>query len=671
MALLTILSSVTTLSANNFYNFKSISWDWIAIGILVVLFLILLISIIRDFKRNKKQVVTILAQEKCKKNMQNSYLNDINQNSLENANSLKSSINSLINSECDHAIIEELSKHQKNIFANTQEESIFLHIANNKEIGSTEIFKLRDAVSELKDFGLLKNTNVSIDNSTMYPVVANKELIQSIVFLLTRLQIKEHNLKKADIDIILNDKKNTLNISIPNPLKLNKDISNMLENSFEPIYNKSDNKYYGVYLYLINKLTNRHNGNMSLTINSKKTYNVAINLPIDLSKKIDSEDINVQKRLETPKSALVISSDIEVANYVAAYLQKYNFNVDLEFSKTLNKDIPNFLDYDIVLMDAELYEPILSDYILSIKGYRDLKVLSLEESTKIYNYANGLIDGRIDIGLLGSELRSNILKLFNKELVDASIDTPKIEKKATPKVSKKTNSKVLIADDDRTNLHILEYLIKQYNVEVYTACNGLDALEILENNSCDLIILDSIMPKLDGFETIKHIRNNEKYNSTPVVIHTSFSLHKNSIENIFQLGFDSYLPKPFNKYDLKALLERYIPLDDNFLSYNTNNSDSTNQTSTKEDLQEFLAIYGNSDKLIERYIKENRSEQAMSVLRDLKNISNKIGALNFIHTIDEIEEKINNAQEVDSNLIYSLSTNLKELKQNIAKRLNS
>jgi len=483
------------------------------------------------------------------------------------------------------------------------------------------------------------------------------------------MECLEHNLKKAAVDIILNDKESSLNISIPTPLKLNKDIINILEDSFEPIYNKSDNKYYGVYLYLINKLANRLDGKLSLNINGKKSYNVSVDLPIELSKEVDSQDINVKKKLAIPKSALVISSNIEVANYVAAYLQKYNFNVDLEFSKTLNKDIPNFLDYDIVLMDAELYEPILSDYILSVKGYKDLKVLSLEESAKIYNYANGLIDGRIDIGLLGSELRSNILKIYDQELVDVNIDTPKIERKEAPKVSKKTISKVLIADDDRTNLHILEYLIKQYNVEVYTACNGLDALEVLEKSSFDLVILDSIMPKLDGFETIKQIRSNEKYNSTPVVIHTSFSLHKNSIENIFQLGFDSYLPKPFNKYDLKALLERYIPIDENIS--NAKEQSSKEQTSTKEDLQEFLAIYGNSDKLIERYIKEKRSEQAISILKDLKNISNKIGALNFINTINKIEEKINNSQEVDSNLIYSLSSNLKELKQNIAKRLNS
>jgi len=670
MALLTILTSITTLSANNFYNFKSISWDWIAIVILIILFLILLLSIIRDFRRNKKQVVTILAQEKCKKNMQNSYLNDINKNTLENANSLKNSINSLIHSECDHAIIEELAKHQKNIFANTQEENIFLHIATNKEIGSTEIFNLKDAINELKDFGLLKNSNITINNSTIYPIVSNKELIQSIIFLLTRLQIKEHNFKKADIDIILNDKDNLLSISIPNPLKLNSDISNVIENSLEPLYNKKDNKYYGVYLYLINKLSNRLKGDLSLNINSKKTYNVAVHLPISLSKKVDSEDINVAKKLKNPKSALVISSNIDAANYIAAYLQKYNFNVDLEFSKTLNKDIPNFLDYDLILMDAELYEPILSHYILSVKGYRDFKVLSLEESTKIYNYANGLIDGCIDISLLGTELKNTILKLFEKELVDINTDTSEIKESAsTPKISKKRVSKVLIADDDRTNLHILEYLIKQYNLEVCTASDGLEALEVLENNVCDLIILDSIMPKLDGFETIKHIRNNEKYNSTPVVIHTSFSLHKNSIENIFQLGFDSYLPKPFNKYELKALLERYISLDENILK--SNNTNIENRASDKEDLQEFLAIYGNSDKLIERYIKENRNEQAISVLKDLKNISNKIGALNFIHTIDEIEEKINSAQEVDSNLIYSLSTNLKELKQNIAKRLNN
>ena len=322
-------------------------------------------------------------------------------------------------------------------------------------------------------------------------------------------------------------------------------------------------------------------------------------------------------------------------------------------------------------MDAELYEPILSDYIISVKKYSDIKVISLESKDRVYSYPQNLIDAKVDTSKLEEDIDRTITTLYKDEIVEQDENTQYdmgIEELNIPN----RKSRVLIADDDRTNLHILEYLIKQYNVEVFTAKDGLGALDILENNECDLIILDSVMPNLDGFETVKKIRANERYNATPVVIHTSFSLRKNSIESIFKLGFDSYLPKPFNKTELKALLERYIPLSEPkeiVVEKKLKEIEKKDSLSSKNDLEEFLAIYSNSDKLIERYIKENRNEQAISVLKDLKNISNKIGAFKFTKTLNKIEDNLYNNQEVDSNLMYTLSNNLQKLKSNIAKKL--
>ena len=664
MALLFIFVNISFLNASSFAEFKTISWDWIAIIILVILFFILLLSIIKDLRSNKKKLNAILVQEKCKSYEQNCYLNDINQENIKTSKELGEKINILNSDTNDKKIIDNLIKYQKEIFANTQEEHIFLNIATNREIGANSIFNLPDALNELNSYGLLKRTVVNITNKIVYPLIGNEKIIQSIIFLLARLQLREDGIKNPKIDIYLNEKKNILKISIPKKLKLNKGIISVINSNLEPKYNNEDKKYYGVYLYLLNKLADRVHGNLAIETLNENHYNLTINIPIDLDKKIKDININITKKLKNKKTALIISSDIEISHKLEAYLKKYNFDTTIELSNELNKEIPNFLNFDIVLMDAELYEPILSDYIISVKKYSDIKIISLEKRDKIYNYQDNLIDSKIDISTLDVDINSAILKLYSGELIEQESQIEEITNQEPATTVPNRISRVLIADDDRTNLHILEYLIKQYGVEVYTAKDGVEALDILDKNRCDLIILDSVMPNLDGFETIKKIRTNEKYNSTPVVIHTSFSLRKNSIESIFKLGFDSYLPKPFNKVELKALLERYIPLSE----YNPKELTKDN-LKNRDDLREFLAIYSDSDKLIERYIKENRNEQAISILKDLKNVSNKIGAFKFAKTINEIENSIYNAKEIDSNLIYTLSSNLKQLKSNIAKKL--
>jgi YesN/AraC family two-component response regulator len=144
----------------------------------------------------------------------------------------------------------------------------------------------------------------------------------------------------------------------------------------------------------------------------------------------------------------------------------------------------------------------------------------------------------------------------------------------------------------------------------------------------------------------------------------------NSIEDIFKLGFDSYLPKPFNKYELESLLERYLPIQSHTETKEEQNKEENVLSSREDDLEEFLAIYGDSDRLIERYIKENRDEQTKSVLSDLKKVSRKIGAYKFIKSINAIERQIEQNSKIDNNTVYTLSKNLKELKTSIIERLN-
>lgn len=119
---------------------------------------------------------------------------------------------------------------------------------------------------------------------------------------------------------------------------------------------------------------------------------------------------------------------------------------------------------------------------------------------------------------------------------------------------------VLVVDDDKEIVSAIEIYLKQENYNVLKAYDGEETLNILNRETIHLIILDIMMPKKDGLETLKELR--EKYN-TPVLMLSAKSEDSDKIEGL-NTGADDYLTKPFNKLELiarvKSLLRRYISL---------------------------------------------------------------------------------------------------------------
>lgn len=111
--------------------------------------------------------------------------------------------------------------------------------------------------------------------------------------------------------------------------------------------------------------------------------------------------------------------------------------------------------------------------------------------------------------------------------------------------------KILIADDEPNIIMSLEYSLKKNNFQVFIARDGQEALEILETETPDAIILDIMMPNLDGFATLEHIKSKPELSGCKVL----FLSAKNKdadIEKGLSLGADAYLTKPFS---VKKLIE--------------------------------------------------------------------------------------------------------------------
>ncbi len=118
---------------------------------------------------------------------------------------------------------------------------------------------------------------------------------------------------------------------------------------------------------------------------------------------------------------------------------------------------------------------------------------------------------------------------------------------------------IMIIDDSKTIRRTAETLLEKAGCKVVTATDGFDALAKIADTRPDLIFVDIMMPRLDGYQTCALIKNNSEFKSTPVIMLSSkdglFDKAKGRI-----VGSDQYLTKPFSKNELLAAIEQHTHL---------------------------------------------------------------------------------------------------------------
>lgn len=112
---------------------------------------------------------------------------------------------------------------------------------------------------------------------------------------------------------------------------------------------------------------------------------------------------------------------------------------------------------------------------------------------------------------------------------------------------------ILIVDDDSKNIFVLSGLLQDYNAETFSALNGKEALDVLQEEKIDAILLDLMMPDIDGITLLKELNQNKKLNNISVIVITVIDDEKTKQE-LFELGVKNYFTKPIDVDELlKAL----------------------------------------------------------------------------------------------------------------------
>ncbi len=122
---------------------------------------------------------------------------------------------------------------------------------------------------------------------------------------------------------------------------------------------------------------------------------------------------------------------------------------------------------------------------------------------------------------------------------------------------KHQNLKVMVIDDSKTIRRTAETLLQREGYEVVTAVDGFEALSKIADANPDIVFVDIMMPRLDGYQTCALIKNSQNYQNTPVIMLSSkdglFDQAKGGV-----VGSDEYLTKPFSKDELLNAIRNHV-----------------------------------------------------------------------------------------------------------------
>ena len=117
--------------------------------------------------------------------------------------------------------------------------------------------------------------------------------------------------------------------------------------------------------------------------------------------------------------------------------------------------------------------------------------------------------------------------------------------------------KILIVDDQPDNIETIKDILNDNGYALYSANNGKEALEIFKRINPDLVLLDALMPVMDGFQVARAIKNNPETQLTPIIMITALDSMQDRVKGL-ESGVDDFISRPFNIFELKARIKNLL-----------------------------------------------------------------------------------------------------------------
>lgn len=146
--------------------------------------------------------------------------------------------------------------------------------------------------------------------------------------------------------------------------------------------------------------------------------------------------------------------------------------------------------------------------------------------------------------------------VYITQKIISMIEDIKTKENQLEEITNFKDKKVLVVDDNKMNLKVATKLLEKYQITIETCQSGLEAIEILKDNNYNLILLDDMMPKMNGKETLKELKKNKDF-KIPIVVLTANAI-SGMKEKYLELGFDDYLAKPIETEELIRILNKFL-----------------------------------------------------------------------------------------------------------------
>jgi osomolarity two-component system sensor histidine kinase NIK1 len=121
---------------------------------------------------------------------------------------------------------------------------------------------------------------------------------------------------------------------------------------------------------------------------------------------------------------------------------------------------------------------------------------------------------------------------------------------------------ILLVEDNPLNQKVVTFSLRKYNYRVTAVMYGREAIELVKTKKFDLILMDIMLPEMDGFEVTKYIRKYEEESGTikkiPIIALTANALD-NDRDKCYSAGMNEYLSKPFTSEDLIGVIDKFFP----------------------------------------------------------------------------------------------------------------
>ncbi|GAA4418268.1 hybrid sensor histidine kinase/response regulator [Nibrella viscosa] len=276
--------------------------------------------------------------------------------------------------------------------------------------------------------------------------------------------------------------------------------------------------------------------------------------------------VRISEHLQTQlKRVLVLSGDYLTEASLKQLINDRNFTGRCDFAATEAEALQHVKEqrYDCIIAD------IGRDFT---KGVRELQTLQhqmgVEEVPVIIYLAQDLsASDELQLKRLSDVIIRDSSRAKERLMDELELFLYKIQENAAKPPSRfekpvgdesLTGKKVLLADDDMRNVFALSTLLEEHQMQVLTAGDGQEALELLDQHpDVDLVLMDVMMPEMDGYEATRRIRSNERFRKLPVISLTAKAMPGDREKSI-EAGASDYITKPVDNQKLLSLMRVWL-----------------------------------------------------------------------------------------------------------------